>query len=198
MSAGSAAPSPNHALTSPTDNSPASHSHHSPAGQDTNTNAPAFTKPPEGCTDYEAQTSCPFSLPIYTWWCRRPFLELDISCGFIFHERTSLLTAGLQSLCLPADALWSGTCLPLCGNLVYQESFESCSSCTLAKLLFGRRNSSLLAGCHRLRKAVPSWCSSCFSSPLLGVSPCPTSQSASIPCCFASGAVAPGLQDQHS
>lgn len=133
------AASTNHALTAPTDNNPDSQSHHRPTGQDINNNPPAFTKLPEGCTDYQAQTKCPFSLPTYTWWCKRPPLELDISCGFIFHEGTSLLTAGPQSLCLPAGALWSGTCLPLCGKLGYLESFENCSHLHLGKAAFWQK-----------------------------------------------------------
>lgn len=129
----SAAPSANHALVPPTDNNPDSHSHLSPTGQDMTNNPPAFTKLPEGCTDCKAQISCPFSVPTYTWWSKRPPLELDISCGFIFHEGTSLLTAGPKSLCLPAAALWSGTCLPLCGKLGYQESCEGCFQLNLGK-----------------------------------------------------------------
>lgn len=170
----SAAPTANHALIPPTDNNPDSHSHHSPMGQDINNNPPAFPKPPEGCTDYKAQTSCPFSLPTYTWWCKRPPLELHISCAFIFHEGTSLcsLQGHGDSACLQQPRGQARVCHCV-GSLAIRRALKAVPSYTLAKLLSGRRNSSLLAGCHRLRGAVPSRCSSCSSSPLLGASPCP-------------------------
>lgn len=57
--------------------------------------------------------------------------------------------------------------------LAIRRALKAAPSCILAKLLSGRRNSSLLAGCHRLRRAAPSCSSSCSSSPLLGASPCP-------------------------
>lgn len=73
---------------------------------------------------------------------------------------------------MPAAALRWGTRLPSCGKLGYQESFASYSQLPLGKAAFWR-NSPSLAGCRRLRRAAPSQCSCCSSSPLPGASPHP-------------------------
>lgn len=75
------------------------------------------------------------------------------------------------SACLQAPCDEARVCHCV-GSLALRRALKAAPRCTLAKLLSGRWNSSLLAGCHRLRRVVPFWCSSCSSSPLLGASLC--------------------------
>lgn len=134
-----------------------------PAGQELNNHPLAFTR--EGCTDNKAQTSCPFSLPTYAYWCKRPPLELDSCCGFILQRGTCFcsMQGPRASACLQQPRGKARVCHSA-GNLDIRRALQAAPGCSVAKALLGGRNSPSLAGCHRLRGAVPSRCSACSSS----------------------------------
>lgn len=104
-------------------------------------------------------------------------MELDTSCGFVLHRGTSLcsLQVPRASACLQQPCIWAHICHSV-GNLTIRRALQANPSCSLARLLSGGRNSPLLAGCHRLRRALPSQRSSCSYSPRLAASPHPAGE----------------------
>lgn len=162
---------------------------HQPCSDTTNRLWPWFPLPPQPCKPRHKQ-KCPsiyqtarkmqwlwrsdlmyfFSTNPYLVVVRGHFWSWTSAVGLFFMRGRLCPLQGHRALRAPCDQARVCHCA---GSLAIRRALNAAPSCTLAKLLSGKRNSSLLTGCRRLRRVVPSWCSFCFSSPLLGASPCP-------------------------